>query len=172
MDRTDEDRAAHEAGLTYCTCACGWRSSWGSPEVAAAAISLHRITCTAMTRTSTTMTLTEQVNVRTLLAPPCPRCGSTDTYAEAIEVPTSTDLPPYPVIPGVMHCRRCEDQAHEHLEREVRVMRVVAGPGDTGYVTFGDDPMRPAYRLEWNTYLRMGRPTRITVTVEPSATPL
>ena len=48
--------------------------------------------------------------MRTLPAPPGPRCGSTDTYADAIEVPTSLDPidADVPVIRGTMHCRACE----------------------------------------------------------------
>ena len=104
--------------------------------------------------------------MRTLPAPPCPRCGSTDTYADAIEAPTSYDDPagPVPVIPGIIHCCRCESLGTR------TVMRIVAGPGDTGYVIFGtDDPMQPALHVKWDDYLAMGSPSRIVVTVEPSS---
>ena len=46
--------------------------------------------------------------MRTLSAPPCASCGSTDAYAEAIEVRMPGDLPLYPTISGTCHCRRCE----------------------------------------------------------------
>lgn len=41
-------------------------------------------------------------------AGPCPRCGSTDTYADVIEVPRAGDVRPYRTIPGEIHCRACE----------------------------------------------------------------
>lgn len=48
--------------------------------------------------------------MRSLAAPPCSRCGSKNTYADAIEVPTSLDpiWADVPVIPGTIHCRDCE----------------------------------------------------------------
>ena len=48
--------------------------------------------------------------MRRLPAPPCPLCGSGRTYCDAIEVPMSGDVPPYPVIPGTMHCLDCDER--------------------------------------------------------------
>ncbi|MCA1571990.1 MAG: hypothetical protein LC798_17095 [Chloroflexi bacterium] len=92
--------------------------------------------------------------MRTLPAPPCSRCGSTDTYADAIKVPSALDSQsePVPVIPGTLHCRRCDrcrtadtdavaaafDVTAEDAEAIIEVVKNAHLLGD-GWLQRGDD---------------------------------
>lgn len=85
--------------------------------------------------------------MRTLPAPPCTRCGSTNTYADAIEMPTPCDdlAGGVPVIPGTIHCRRCE-VADQTEEAESAAMRLAGALGLSD-----DDQLDLIARLMHNT---------------------